>query len=168
MSLGSNPSGHVQLRDGTEHSFRLTTTTAAALYRADAGGRRARVLAGWVRLPGGAIRGAVQLTTGTVTTVAVAPNLGAPTLRVPAISLTLPLVATPMTPDTLGLPMPNRPVTFRWVAMGDSYGSGEGNPQHGIADPHKVDEFSGLSWGSDQSMFVPDGAGGATAARCSG
>src|SRR5689334_20780943 len=91
LSLDSNASGRVRLHDGTVHAFRLTSTPAPSLYRAEAGGREARALAGWIKRSDGSVRGSVQLTTPTGTTVTSAPALSAPTLPVPTINVTLPL-----------------------------------------------------------------------------
>lgn len=64
------------------------------------------------------------------------------------------LAPRPMAPVQLNPPNTNG-VKFVWGAMGDSYASGEGNPERGISDPKQVENFSGLRWGNDASIWVP-------------
>jgi hypothetical protein len=74
----------------------------------------------------------------------------------PIPPITLP--AAPMAPDVLRTPTANTTLVFRWVGGGDSFGAGEGNPLTGIADRNDPNNFSGLSWGSDTSLFHSFGA----------
>jgi hypothetical protein len=61
----------------------------------------------------------------------------------------------PMAADSLKAPVANS-TTFVWAAVGDSFASGEGAPETGIANPLDHDNFTGLSWGHDSTTVVPN------------
>ena len=138
-------------KDDHVYSFEARATDKDVLFRADAVAGGTTVLAGWIQ-NGNESRG--TLVTG-----------GSTLLTAPALDTTIPLTLntslviltpTPMTPDSLGAPAANT-TKFVWGAMGDSFASGEGDPEIPIADPGNIDSFTGLSWGDDSTMFVPDG-----------
>ncbi len=148
LSLGGDATGQVTLANGTSHAFRAAATDATALYRADGETPDGRMIGGWIQL-GNETRGSVSVvsTGGIVLQPAVPIDLsGSPTLTI--------LFPSPMTPSTLGQPTANT-TRFVWGAMGDSYASGEGNPETGIADPSNHDDFTGLRWGNDASIWIP-------------
>lgn len=82
----------------------------------------------------------------------------------------LPVNAVTVESSARPKPMPSdRPSTptsniakFVWAAAGDSFASGEGNPEKGVSDhgeshisPIKIDDFAGLRWGNDSSIWIP-------------
>jgi hypothetical protein len=138
-------------KDGRTYSFVARPTDKAVLFRADAYAGGTRVLAGWIQ-NGSESRG--TLLTGS--TLQMAPALTS-SITLTVDTSTIQLAPTPMTPDTLAAPTANT-TKFVWGAAGDSYASGEGDPEHGINDPTNPDNFSGLSWGNDTSIFVPNGS----------
>jgi hypothetical protein len=149
VSLGDNAQGVVTLTDGTELTFTATPTTEEVLYRAETLAEEgdAGIVAGWIKL-GDRVQGSLSLATINGTTLISAPDLQA---LDPAFTGLFP---TPMTPTTLGSPVPNN-VTFVWAAMGDSYAAGEGSPESPISNPDDRNNFSGLRWGNDASHYVP-------------
>jgi hypothetical protein len=56
---------------------------------------------------------------------------------------------SPMVADSLKATVANS-TKFVWT-VGDSFGSGEGAPETGIANPSNHDDFTGLSWGHDST-----------------
>ncbi len=141
-------SGVLRLSDGATHAFQATPSTTPVLFRADAESDQGRQIAGWIQI-GTETRGSLALVSATGIQLRPAPALdlsGSPVVQA--------LFPTPMTPSTLGTPTPSS-TRFVWGAMGDSYAAGEGNPERGIADPSKPDDFSGLSWGNDTSNWIP-------------
>src|SRR4029078_10894969 len=121
------------------------------LFRADAAPNDTPVVAGWIK-NGGQTRGTVAI--GSKLTPA--PTLATTVKVTIPPGVLAPLSPAAMTPDTLAQPTANT-TKFVWGAVGDSYASGEGNPEAGIADRTKVEDFTGLRWGNDTSIFVPNG-----------
>lgn len=152
VTLGDKAQGTFTTRDGDQYSFEAHATDKDVLFRADAVAGGTTVLGGWIR-PGNGSDARGTLALGT--TLQVAPPL-ATTVPINTAQLIVNLAPAPMTPDTLGASTTNT-IKFVWGAMGDSFASGEGNPEHGIDDPSDVSHFSGLVWGNDSSIFVPDG-----------
>ncbi len=141
-------SGFLRLADGPSRAFQADPSTTPVLFRADAESEEGRQIAGWIQI-GSETRGSLALVSPTGTQLRPAPALdlsGSPVIQA--------LFPTPMTPSTLGTPTASA-TRFVWGAMGDSYAAGEGNPERGIADPSKPDDFSGLSWGNDTSNWIP-------------
>src|SRR4051794_2912924 len=152
VTLGDKAQGTFTTRDGDQYSFDAHATDKDVLFRADAVAGGTTVLGGWIR-PGNGSDARGTLALGS--TLQAAPQL-ATTVPIDIGQLVLNLAPAPMTPDTLGASTSNT-TKFVWGAMGDSFASGEGNPEHGIDDPNSVSNFSGLVWGDDSSIFVPDG-----------
>jgi hypothetical protein len=150
VALGAVAKG-MFVKDGQASAFEAHKTNKEALFRADALADQTLVVGGWIR-DGGQTRGTVAIGS----TLTLAPPLAA-TVRVtldPDVLATLSPAA--MTPDTLSQPTANS-TKFVWAAAGDSYAAGEGNPEVGIADRDKVEDFTGLRWGNDATTFVPNG-----------
>jgi len=152
VTLGDKAQGTFTTKAGEQYSFEAHATDKDVLFRADAVADGTTVLGGWIR-PGNGSDARGTLALGT--TLQVAPQLNT-TVPFDTGQFVLNLAPAPMTPDTLGLSTANT-TKFVWGAMGDSFASGEGNPEHGIDDPSNVSNFSGLVWGDDPSIFVPDG-----------
>jgi lysophospholipase L1-like esterase len=150
VTLGDQAAGTFT-KDGRSYPFVARSTDKAVLFRADAYAGSTRVLAGWIQ-NGSESRG--TLITGS--TLQTAPTLTS-SISLIVDTSTIQLAPAPMTPDTLASPTANT-TKFVWGAAGDSYASGEGDPEHGISDPTNPDNFSGLSWGNDASIFVPNGS----------
>lgn len=157
VTIGADARGTFD--DGhTVRKFVAEATDAEVLFRADGLIDGELVTGTWIRL-GDETRGTL------ITSAGLEP---APTLALAGVevSSTL-LVPAPMTSDTLAFPTPNT-TKFVWAAGGDSFAAGEGNPERGIPDPDKVEEFSSplsiLRWGNDASIFVPFFSGGTLAA----
>jgi len=138
-------------KDGDVQSFEARATDKQVLFRADAVAGGSTVLAGWIQ-NGNESRGTL-ITGGS--TLLTAPQLDT-TVPVTINTNFIVLTPTPMTPDSLAASTTNS-TKFVWGAMGDSFASGEGDPEVPIADPSNIDSFTGLSWGDDSTMFVPDG-----------
>ena len=149
VTLGSRARGTFT-KDDQVYSFEARATDKDVLFRADAVAGGTTVLAGWIQ-NGNESRGTLAIGP----TLQTAPTLST-TVGVTVNTSFIVLAPAPMTPDSLATATTNT-TKFVWGAMGDSYASGEGNPEHGIADPSNIESFLGLSWGNDTSMFVPDG-----------
>jgi hypothetical protein len=148
VTLGANAEGQFT-KDGQIYEFKAHKTKGEALYRADAVPHDTAVVGGWIK-DGGQTRGTLAIGSSLIA----APTL-APTVKVtlsPAVLATLSPAA--MTPDTLSRATANT-TQFVWAAAGDSYASGEGNPERGISDRNDVEDFSGLRWGNDTSITIP-------------
>lgn len=134
---------------GTLRAFRAEATDAEVLFRADTLTGGEPVSGGWIRL-GDATRGTITTLSG----LQAAPTLSTTVQFESSLLGVLFLSPAPMTPDTLALPTPNT-TKFVWAAVGDSFASGEGNPELDIADRTDVENFSGLRWGNNASITVP-------------
>jgi hypothetical protein len=149
VDLGDEATGSFD--DGTtRRPFRAQPTGDEVLFRAEALTADAALVGGWVRL-GDEVRGTIS----TGSTLQPAPPLGPEIEMDPAFQATL--VPTPMTPDTLGNPTSNT-TKFVWAAGGDSFASGEGNPERGRTNGQTTDDyedFSGLRWGDDTNAWIP-------------
>lgn len=148
VTLGTVADGQFT-KDGQTYEFTARKTKQEVLFRADAAPNDTAVVAGWIK-NGGQTRGTLAIES----TLIAAPTLA------PTVKLTLPpdvlatLIPAPMTPDTLSRATANT-TKFVWAAVGDSYASGEGNPERDISDPTAVEDFTGLRWGNDTSISVP-------------
>ncbi len=60
---------------------------------------------------------------------------------------------SPMAADSLRATVANS-TQFVWAAVGDSFASGEGAPETGIAHPSNHDDFTGLSWGHSTTVVA--------------
>jgi hypothetical protein len=147
VSLGENADGYFT-QAGRSERFEAHKTDKQVLFRADAVADGTRVLAGWIK-EGGQTRGTLAIGS----TFQPAPSL-TPTVPLLLPTVTLTLVPTPMTPDTIAAATQNT-TKFVWGAVGDSFASGEGNPEHGINNPGDPSNFAGLVWGNDASITVP-------------
>jgi hypothetical protein len=149
-TLGDRAVG-TYMKDGHVYKFEARSTDRAVLFRADAIADGTSVLAGWIQ-NGNESRGTLSTGGALSTAPALTPNV---TLTLN--TTTIVLAPTAMTPDTLAASTANT-TKFAWGAAGDSFASGEGNPEHGINDPSTVTNFAGLQWGNDASIFVPNGS----------
>lgn len=147
LALGDPVSGRVLL-DDVAWAFTAARTDEEVLFRADALAGEKPVVAGWIRL-GARTQGTLSLSGA----LEPAPTL-ASTISLDLDGAAIVLSPAPMSPSTLGTPVANT-TKFAWAATGDSYGSGEGNPERGINDPQAVDDFSGLRWSDDATTWIP-------------
>jgi hypothetical protein len=146
LTIGDEVSGSFD--DGTSvRAFRASPHDGEVLFRADAVDGENPIVGGWIQM-GDQVRGTISTTTG----LQPAPPLGQDIQISP--ELTARLFPTPMTPDTLGAPTANT-TRFVWAAGGDSFASGEGNPERKIADPGDPETFAGLRWGDDATIAIP-------------
>jgi hypothetical protein len=113
--------GVVTMPDGSEHGFKATPLSSAALYRAEAGNTEKFQLGGWVVI-GDEQRGAIVSQPGS--SIGKAPNLNVTNPVVPQLGT----IAAPVAPDTVGAPTPNKTYKYVWAAAGDDWASGDGNP----------------------------------------
>lgn len=151
FTLGAVAEGRFT-KDEASHRFTAHRTDREVLYRADAFPGDTPVVAGWIK-HGGQVRGTASIGSTTVA----APTLS-PTTEIAISPGTLAsLSPAAMTPDTLSQPTANT-TKFVWAAAGDSFASGEGNPEAGIGDRTNVESFTGLRWGNDTAIFVPHGS----------
>ncbi len=148
FALGAVADGQFT-KDGQTYRFTAHRTDREVLYRADAFPGNTPVVAGWIK-NGGRTRGSATIGSSLV----VAPTLS-PTVN---ITLSSSVIATlspaAMTPSTLAQPTANS-TKFVWAAVGDSFASGEGNPERDINDGTEVETFAGLRWGNDPTISVP-------------
>ena len=151
FTLGAVADGQFT-KDSQTFRFTAHKSNREVLYRADALPGDTPVVAGWIK-NGGKTRGTASIGSSLVA----APTL-ASTVEI-AISPNVLATLSPaaMTPDTLAQPTANT-TKFVWAAAGDSFASGEGNPERRITDRSRVETFSGLRWGDDTSIFVPHGS----------
>jgi hypothetical protein len=134
--------------DGSSiRSFRTEPRDGEVLFRADAVDGEDPIVGGWIRM-GDQTRGTISTKTG----IQPAPPLGSEITISPELAARL--APAPMTPDTLGAPTANS-TRFVWAAGGDSFASGEGNPERKITDSDDPENFAGLRWGDDASIAVP-------------
>ncbi|HEX5164172.1 MAG TPA: hypothetical protein VFV93_02150 [Thermomicrobiales bacterium] len=148
VTLGSVAKGQYS-KDGQVYEFNAHKSKDEVLFRADTAPNDIAVVGGWIQ-DGGQTRGTVAIGSSLIA----APKL-APTVKItlsPDVLATLSPAA--MTPDTLSRAIANT-TKFVWAAAGDSYASGEGNPERGISDPDDPEDFSGLRWGNDPSITIP-------------
>jgi hypothetical protein len=150
VRLGNRALGRFT-KGGRTLTFDARRTKSTILFRADASAGKVPVVAGWIR-DGTDVRGSVSVGSN----LKLAPRLAPKVTVTVSPNVLATLSPAPMTPDTLGRDTVNS-TKFVWGAVGDSFASGEGDPEHPISDPSKIDSFSGLSWGNDESIFVPDG-----------
>jgi hypothetical protein len=151
VTLGAVADGQF-IKDGQTYKFEAHKTNREVLFRADAAPNDTPVVAGWIK-NGGQTRGTVAIGSN----LTPAPTLATTVKVTIAPGVLASLSPAAMTPDTLAQPTANT-TKFVWGAVGDSYASGEGNPEAGIADRTKVEDFTGLRWGNDTSIFVPNGS----------
>jgi hypothetical protein len=149
FTLGARARGTFT-KGGRTSSFEARATDKDVLFRADAVAGDTTVLAGWIQ-NGNESRGTATIGSLLQPAPALTTNVS---LTVNATLLLL--QPAPMTPDSLSSSTTNT-TKFVWGALGDSYASGEGNPEHGIANPSDINSFTDLRWGDDTSIFVPDG-----------
>jgi hypothetical protein len=150
ITLGDRATGSFT-KDGAMYSFQARSTDETVLFRADANVDGEQVLAGWIQ-NGNESRGTLAIGSNLQTAPALNTNV-----TINLAPITIVLAPAPMTPDTLAASTANS-TKFVWGAMGDSFASGEGNPEHAINDPTNPDKFDGLRWGDDTSTFVPNGS----------
>ncbi|MCB9604272.1 MAG: hypothetical protein H6721_06530 [Sandaracinus sp.] len=143
-------------RGDEELTFRAPQTEESALFRAETTIGRDHYLGGWIALPDGEQRGVLR------------ENAVKRTSRldgaVVVVEASRPLVSrlqpARFTPASLRRRVTNLPVDFNVVALGDSYGAGDGAPERtGNHGPdgvvNRAGEFS-ETWDVDATNDVPD------------
>jgi lysophospholipase L1-like esterase len=140
-------------RNGHAYKFEARATDKHALWRAEATDGDSPILAGWIQ-NGSESRGTLSFGSTLTTAPSLSPSLNFTSPFTPTLTITL--TPAPMTPDTLSGAFDNTGSagSFFWGAAGDSFASGEGNPEHGINNSSDPNTFTGLSWGNDSSMYV--------------
>lgn len=143
---GKVASGMLTLPDGTAYAFEAQAASGspAGLYRLDRElDEGVYLLGGWIVLPNGEQRGALSAnntlianpTLNTSTLQASVPLntvLGTstvPTATLSTLTTTVSLQPIIVMPAIAQTSRPNRPFEFVMVTLGDSYASGEGNPE---------------------------------------
>jgi hypothetical protein len=143
---GNEAGGTLTLPDGTTHVFaaQVTSGSQAGLFRLDRElDEGPYLLGGWIVLPNGEQRGALSanntlianpaLNTSTLqTSVPLSTVLSTttlPTTTLSTLTSTVTLQPVIVRPGILKTSRPNRPFEFVMVTLGDSYASGEGNPE---------------------------------------
>ena len=121
---GSHLVGIVTLSGGATHTFDGRPVKSAPLFRAAAGTAEHFRLGGWI-VVNGQQRGAFVNTNAIsgASSIANAPTLNLTSLAVPALDT----VASPIAPDTIAAPTPNKTYKYVWAAAGDDWASGEGD-----------------------------------------
>lgn len=152
-------------RGDEELSFRAPRTEESALFRAETTIGRDRYLGGWIVLPDGEQRGLVRENT------ARRPSRleGAVVVADVARPLVSRLEPARFTPAALRRRVANATLDFNVVALGDSYGAGDGAPEvagehglNGVVD--RASEFA-ETWDVDATDAVPDYTEGAEVPR---
>lgn len=157
--------GEFQRTDGTTLTFDVPRDDGQPLFRAEDSVGGDQVLGGWIRLPDGSQRGAVRVgaVVNTSSLSMVSPALQ--TAICPQCGSAGPLRPAAFTPASLGDVRANLPRRFTYVALGESYISGEGSPadaggpftHDGMLEANAVQEFwgDGLPKGISTS-FLPE------------
>jgi hypothetical protein len=141
---GDEATGTLTLPDGTTHVFAAQAGSQAGLFRLDRElDEGPYLLGGWIVLPNGEQRGALSanntlianptLNTSTlqlsVPLSTVLSTTTLPTTTLSTLTSTVTLQPVIVRPGILQTSRPNRPFEFVMVTLGDSYASGEGNPE---------------------------------------